>query len=69
MSDRHDSARDDPAPLPESREALLVLHRAARRRRDAAPIDSRERAEAMAEIGRIEVQVARVERAMEPPRV
>jgi hypothetical protein len=57
----------DAAPLPDSREALLVLHRAARRRRDAAPLDSEERASAMEEIGRIEVHVARIERAMDPP--
>ena len=62
-----DTAHD--APLPESREALLVLHRAARRRRDAAPLESEERAAAMEEIGRIEVQVARIERAMDPPLV
>lgn len=57
------------APLPEDRESLLVLHRAARRRRDAAPIKSEERAAAMEEIGRIEVQIARIERAMDPPLV
>jgi hypothetical protein len=54
-------------PLPDTREALLVLHRAARRRRDTAPLDSSDRASAMEEIGRIEVQIARVERAMDPP--
>ena len=58
-----------PAPLPEDRESLLTLHRAARRRRDAAPLMSRERAEAAYEIERIEIQVARVERAMDPPLV
>lgn len=56
-------------PLPDSRDALLVLHRAARRRRDAAPLESEARAEAMEEIGRIEVQIARIERAMDPPLV
>ena len=58
-----------PAALPEDRESLLALHRAARRRRDAAPLLSKERAEAAYEIERIEVQVARVERAMDPPLV
>jgi hypothetical protein len=62
-------ATGDDAPLPESREALIALHRAARRRRDAAPLESEERAAAMEEIGRIEVQVARIERAMDPPLV
>lgn len=55
--------------LPNDRDALLVLHRAARARRDAAPLMSEERAHAAEEIGRIEVQIARVERAMDPPRV
>jgi hypothetical protein len=57
------------APLPDTREALLVLHRAARGRRDAAPLESEQRASAMEEIGRIEVQIARIERAMDPPLV
>lgn len=57
------------APFPDTREALLVLHRAARRRRDAAPLESEERASAMEEIGRIEVEIARIERAMDPPLV
>jgi hypothetical protein len=57
----------DARPLPTDRAALLALHREARRRRDAAPLMSRERAEAAYEIERIEIQVARVERAMDPP--
>jgi hypothetical protein len=59
----------DANPLPDNRDALLVLHQAARRRRDAAPLLSEERAAAMEEIGRIEVQIARIERAMDPPLV
>lgn len=55
--------------LPNDRDALLVLHRAARARRDAAPLMSEERAHAAEEIGRIEVHIARIERAMDPPRV
>jgi hypothetical protein len=62
-------AADDAQPLPNDRDALLVLHRAARRRRDAAPLLSRERAAATEEIARIEVHVARIERAMDPPLV
>jgi hypothetical protein len=57
------------AALPEDRESLLALHREARRRRDAAPLLSKDRAEAAYEIERIEIQVARVERAMDPPLV
>jgi hypothetical protein len=45
------------------------MHRELRRKRDAAPLDSHERAEAMAEIARVEVEVARLERAMDPPLV
>jgi len=57
------------AALPESREALLVLHRAARGRRDAAALLSEERAAASEELARIEIQIARIERAMDPPLV
>jgi hypothetical protein len=57
------------APLPTTRTELLALHRDLRRRRDAAPIGSHARAEAMAELGRVEVQIARIERAMDPPLV
>ena len=55
--------------LPNDRAALLALHQAARRRRDAAPNQSKARAEASFELERIEVHVARVERAMDPPLV
>jgi hypothetical protein len=57
----------DETPLPDSREALLVLHREARHRRDVAPLLSEERAAASEEIARIEVHIARIERAMDPP--
>ena len=59
----------DSKPLPNDRASLLTLHEAARRRRDKAPLQSRERAEAAFEIERIEVHIARVERAMDPPLV
>jgi hypothetical protein len=55
--------------LPDDRPGLLALHRDVRRRRDAAPLDSRERADAARELGEIEVHIARIERAMNPPRV
>lgn len=58
-----------PSPLPEDRKSLLALHREARARRDAAPLMSEARAEAAFEIERIEIQVARIERAMDPPLV
>ena len=55
--------------LPNDRPALLALHRAARRRRDNAPRMSHERAQAAFEIERIEVHIAAIERAMDPPLV
>jgi len=55
--------------LPDNRDALLALHRQARQRRDAAPLLSEARAEAAFEIERIEVEIARIERAMDPPLV
>ena len=61
--------KTDEQSLPEDRESLLKLHREARRRRDAAALMSQARAEAAYEIERIEIQVARIERAMDPPLV
>jgi hypothetical protein len=47
----------------------MRLHREARKRRDAAPLLSKQREAAAFDLERIEVQVARVERAMDPPLV
>lgn len=52
-----------------TREQLLAQHAEARARRNRAPLGSHEWEAATAEIGRIEVEIARVERAMDPPRV
>jgi hypothetical protein len=57
----------EPAPLPQTREELLALHRETRRRRNAAPHGSPEHVAAIDLLGRIEVEVARIERAMDPP--
>jgi hypothetical protein len=57
----------EPAPLPHIREELLALHRETRRRRNAAPHGSPEHVAAIDLLGRIEVEVARIERAMDPP--
>ena len=62
-------AKAAPKALPKSRDELLGLHRELRRQRDAAPLQSHERAQAMADIGRVEVEIARLDRAMDPPRV
>jgi hypothetical protein len=53
--------------LPSTRAELLSLHADARRRRNAAPLDSPEFRAACEEVARIEVQIARIERAAEPP--
>ena len=66
MSKKPESAL---SPLPEDRPSLMALHHGARKRRDAAPLMSEARAEAAFEIERIEIQVARIERAMDPPLV
>ena len=54
--------------LPDTREALLDLHAAVRSRRNAATLGSAEHREAVDELGRIEIRIAAVERAMTPPR-
>ncbi len=54
---------------PTTREALLEQHAAARRRRNAAALGSHEWEQASADVGRIEIEIARLERAMDPPRV
>jgi hypothetical protein len=54
-------------PLPQTREALLELHRETRRRRNQAKHGSDEHVEAIDLLGRIEVEIARIERAMDPP--
>lgn len=62
---------DQPAakPLPTTREELLELHREARHRRLNAEPGGHEWEQASADVGLIEVQIARVEREMTPPRV
>ncbi len=62
----HDTAA---TPLPQTREELLALHRETRRRRNAAAHGSKEHVAAIDMLGRIEVEVARLERAVDPPLV
>jgi hypothetical protein len=61
----HDEATS--TPLPQTREELLALHGETRRRRNRAAHGSQEHVEAIDLLGRIEVEVARIERAMDPP--
>ena len=55
------------APLPETRESLLTLHGETRRRRNQASHGSEEHVAAIHLLARIEVEIARIERAMDPP--
>ena len=55
--------------LPATREDLLALHRETRRQRNAAAHGSPDHVAAIDLLGRIEVEVARLERAMDPPLV
>ena len=67
----HDPAHtQDPTPLPQTRVELLALHRETRRaaeRRGARQRRSTWPPSTL--LGRIEVEVARLERAMDPPLV
>jgi hypothetical protein len=62
-------AKAGDATPPTTREQLLVQHAEARARRNAAPLGSHAWEVATADVGRIEVEIARIERAMDPPRV
>ncbi len=55
--------------LPTTREGLLELHAKTRLERNAAAHKSHEQAAAIDLLGRIEVEIARLERAMDPPKV
>ena len=54
--------------LPASREKLIALHAEARKRRASAPLGSEAYRAAADEIGRIEIRIADVDRAADPPR-
>lgn len=68
-----ETATDTPTTVGDApadpRERLLAQHAEARRRRNAAELGGHEWAQASAEVERIEVEIARIERAMDPPRV
>jgi hypothetical protein len=65
-SRRPKSASKTP-PLPQTRAELMELHRQTRARRNAAAHGSEEHVAAITLIGRIEIEIARIERAMDPP--
>jgi hypothetical protein len=56
-------------PAGATRESLLARHAEARRRRNQAPLGSHEWELASHEVGSIEIEIAAIERAMDPPRV
>ena len=62
----HHEATTNP-PLPQSRDELLTLHRETRRRRNQAAHGSADHVAAIDLLAKIEVEVARIERAMDPP--
>jgi hypothetical protein len=64
----HGKAATIDTSLPATRAALLERHAEARRKRAAATLGSDAYREAADEIGRIEIRVAAVERAMTPPK-
>lgn len=68
MAAKHTKDAPSGPALPGTREELLALHREVRARRNAAAHGSNAHVEAIALLGRIEVEVARIERAMDPPR-
>jgi hypothetical protein len=66
MTSKTGTGNDTPAA---TREQLLVQHAEARARRNAAPLGGPDWEAASADVGRIEVEIARIERATDPPRV
>jgi hypothetical protein len=62
-------AKESATALPKTRAELLELHRQTRARRNAAPWGSPDHVEAITLIQRIEIEIARLERAMDPPLV
>jgi hypothetical protein len=52
-----------------TREELLIQWQEARRRRHAAELGSEAFREASEEVARLEIEIARTERAMDPPQV
>jgi len=64
------SASDQAGAAPATtREELLAQHAEARRLRNAAEPGGHDWEHASAEVGRIEVEIARIEREMDPPLV
>ena len=58
-----------PEPLPQTRVELAARHAERGSIRNRAAHGSEEHKAAIDRIGRIEIEIARIERAMDPPRV
>ncbi len=65
----HGQAAHVDTTLPATREELLVLHAEARRRRNAAALGSADFRAAVEAIARIEIRIAAIEEAPDPPLV
>jgi hypothetical protein len=63
----HGRATQVDASLPETRPELMALHAAARARRNAAALDSPVFRAAVTDLERIEIRIAAVDRAADPP--
>ena len=72
---RHHAAKPHGKPatvdtsLPATRAELMDLHRAARARRNSAPLGSDAFRAAVEQLGRIEIRIAALDRAADPPLV
>ena len=69
MAHKTTDKQTDAEPLPQTRAELEALHTVTRKRRNAAKHGSDEHKAAIDLIGRIEIEIARIERAMDPPLV
>jgi hypothetical protein len=58
-----------PTPPTATREDLLVKHTEARHRRNEAALGSAEWEKASEEVAQIEIEIARIEREMVPPKL
>jgi len=59
----------EPTDLPATRDELLALHALERRRRAEAALGGSEFQAASQRLAEIEIQIARIERSLDPPRV
>jgi hypothetical protein len=63
----HGRATKVDTSLPATRPELMALHATARARRNAAPLDSPAFRAAVTDLERIEVRIAAIDRAADPP--